>query len=323
MQSVTKLIRILIGVILHAKDGSFLISSRSIQPHPPRPHTPKSSEVLFRRDKYPIFARRTLTTSHTFTHTISHPLRYFVRLSFDGSAYHGWQIQPNAVTVQQKLDESLTTLLRTPIQTVGAGRTDAGVNAHCMVAHFDHHAADGKELNTTDLTFKLNRILPRDIAVQRVIRVADDAHARFDARSRTYRYWVYREKSPFLRYYATRLNFPVDFELMNQAARLLLETRDFTSFSKLHTDVKTNICKVTQAQWTSVDGNLWQFEITADRFLRNMVRSVVGTLVDVGRGRISLEEFARVIQAKDRCAAGESMPGNALSLWDITYDFEI
>ena len=250
-------------------------------------------------------------------------MRYFVRLSFDGSAYHGWQIQPNAVTVQQKLDESLTTLLRTPIQTVGAGRTDAGVNAHCMVAHFDHHAADEKELNTTDLTFKLNRILPRDIAVQRVIRVADDAHARFDARSRTYRYWVYREKSPFLRYYATRLNFPVDFELMNQAARLLLETRDFTSFSKLHTDVKTNICEVTQAQWTSVDGNLWQFEITADRFLRNMVRSVVGTLVDVGRGRISLEEFARVIQAKDRCAAGESMPGNALSLWDITYDFEI
>lgn len=250
-------------------------------------------------------------------------MRYFIHLSFDGAAYHGWQVQPNAVTVQQRLDEALTTLLRTPIATLGAGRTDAGVNAHCMVAHFDYDAPDGTELDTANLTFKLNRLLPRDIAVQRVIRVADDAHARFDARSRTYRYWVYREKSPFLRHYATKLNFPVDFQLMNQAARLLLSTADFTSFSKVHTDVKTNICRVTKAEWTCVDGNLWQFEITADRFLRNMVRSVVGTLIDVGRGRITISEFADIIRRKDRCAAGESMPGNALSLWNITYDFDI
>lgn len=250
-------------------------------------------------------------------------MRYFIRLSFDGSAYHGWQIQPNAVTVQQRLDESLSTILRQEISTVGAGRTDAGVNAHCMVAHFDCQQPEGALLDLKDLRFKLNRLLPQDISVQRIIPVSPDAHARFDARSRTYRYWIYREKSPFLRHYATRLNFPVDFDRMNEAAAILLETRDFTSFSKLHTDAKTNICKVTKAEWTCIDGDCWQFEITADRFLRNMVRSVVGTLVDVGRGRLSIDEFRRVISLKDRCAAGESMPAKALSLWDICYDFDV
>lgn len=248
-------------------------------------------------------------------------MRYFITLSYDGAAYHGWQVQPNAVTVQQRLNECLSTLLRTPIETVGAGRTDAGVNAHCMVAHFDYVGPDPeKELNGEQLTFKLNRILPRDIAVQRVERVRDDAHARFDARSRTYHYWVYLHKTPFLRHYATQLNFPVDFDRMNEAADVLLHTCDFTSFSKLHTDVKTNICRVSRARWTTEDGNLWMFEITADRFLRNMVRSVVGTLLDVGRGRLSLDDFKQVIARKDRCAAGESMPGHALSLVDITYD---
>lgn len=248
-------------------------------------------------------------------------MRYFITLSYDGAAYHGWQVQPNAVTVQQRLNECLSTLLRTPVETVGAGRTDAGVNAHCMVAHFDYECAEPeKELDGAQLTFKLNRILPRDIAVQRVERVRDDAHARFDAKSRTYHYWVYIRKTPFLRHYATQLHFPVDFDRMNEAAEVLLHTSDFTSFSKLHTDVKTNICRVSRARWTTEDGNLWMFEITADRFLRNMVRSVVGTLLDVGRGRLSLDEFKQVIERKDRCAAGESMPGHALSLVDITYD---
>ena len=251
-------------------------------------------------------------------------MRYFITFSYDGAAYHGWQVQPNAVTVQQRLDECLSTVLRTPVQTVGAGRTDAGVNAHCMVAHFDYSAPNNSmPLDCDNLTFKLNRILPRDIAVKQVKRVKDDAHARFDARSRTYHYWVYIRKTPFLRHYATQLHFPVDFQRMNEAASVLCETQDFTSFSKLHTDVKTNICHVTKAEWTTEDGNLWQFEITADRFLRNMVRSVVGTLLDVGRGRLSLEDFKQVIASKDRCAAGESMPGHALSLVDITYDEKI
>lgn len=247
-------------------------------------------------------------------------MRYFIYLSYDGTAYHGWQVQPNAISVQQKLNECLSTLLRGKCSEVtGAGRTDAGVHAHMMAAHFDTE----NEIDETWLTDKLNRILPQDIAVSRVIRVKDDAHARFDAKARTYHYWIYTQKNPFKRQYATRITFPLDFTRMNEAAKYLCQVSDFTSFSKLHTDTKTNICHVTHAEWTEVGKDLWQFEITADRFLRNMVRAVVGTLIEVGRGRLTIEAFKQVIARKDRCAAGDSMPGNALSLVDIRYDDDI
>lgn len=246
-------------------------------------------------------------------------MRYFIYLSFDGTNYHGWQVQPNAVSVQQRLNEALGTLLRIPTEVTGAGRTDAGVHAASMVAHFD----SPQPIDGAWLTSKLNRLLPQDIAVSKVLPVRDQAHARFDATSRTYHYHIYTSKNPFRRYYATRISYPLDFEAMNKAAEKLLHVDDFTSFSKLHTDAKTNICHVTRAQWIQTEEDLWRFEITADRFLRNMVRAVVGTLVEVGRGRLSLSDFERVIASKDRCAAGDSMPGNALSLVDITYNKEL
>lgn len=242
-------------------------------------------------------------------------MRYFIFLSYDGTAYHGWQMQPNAVSVQQRLNEALSTLMRGAVEVVGAGRTDTGVHARMLVAHFDAAA----DLDTDRLTDKLNRLLPPDISVGRIRPVRSDAHARFDALSRTYHYYVYTRKDPFRRHFATRLFFMPDYERMNRAARLLLETRDFTSFSKLHTDAKTNLCKVTQARWVRVDEDCWRFEITADRFLRNMVRAVVGTLLEVGRGRMDIEGFAAVIERRNRCAAGDSVPGNALSLVDIVY----
>lgn len=247
-------------------------------------------------------------------------MRYFIYLSYDGTAYHGWQVQPNAISVQQRLNECLAKLLRGKNSDVtGAGRTDAGVHAHMMVAHFDvDDLIDGRWL-----TDKLNRILPQDIAVSKVVRVRDEAHARFDAKARTYHYWIYTHKNPFQRQYATRITFPLNFERMNEAARYLLQVDDFTSFSKLHTDTKTNICKVMKAEWTEVENDLWQFEITADRFLRNMVRAVVGTLIEVGRGRLSIDDFKSVVAKKNRCAAGDSMPGNALSLVEIRYEPDI
>ncbi|MDD7079197.1 MAG: tRNA pseudouridine(38-40) synthase TruA [Prevotella sp.] len=247
-------------------------------------------------------------------------MRYFIYLSYDGTAYHGWQVQPNAISVQQRLNECLAKLLRGKNSDVtGAGRTDAGVHAHMMVAHFDvDELVDGKWL-----TDKLNRILPQDIAVSKVVRVRDEAHARFDAKARTYHYWIYTQKNPFQRQYATRITFPLNFERMNEAARYLLQVEDFTSFSKLHTDTKTNICHVMKAEWIEMENDVWQFEITADRFLRNMVRAVVGTLIEVGRGRLSIDDFKSVVAKKNRCAAGDSMPGNALSLVDIRYEPDI
>ncbi len=262
-------------------------------------------------------------------------MRYFIYLAYDGTAYHGWQIQPNAISVQQRLNEALSTLLRTNVETVGAGRTDTSVNAARMVAHFDYPSLDNRKIEPTvasetnplsetaldckRLSDKLCRILPRDISVDFIRRVKPDAHARFDATARTYHYDVYAQKNPFLRHYATRLFFVPDFALMNEAAKALIATEDFTSFSKVDSDAKTNICHVTRAEWVEVSPGHWRFIISADRFLRNMVRAIVGTLLDVGRGRISLEDFRRIIAKKDRCAAGESVPGNALSLVDIAY----
>lgn len=246
-------------------------------------------------------------------------MRYFIYLSYDGTDYHGWQIQPNAVSVQQKLNEALSTLLRDNVEVTGAGRTDAGVHASLMVAHFDL----SHEVDTEELARKLNRFLPQDIAIDKIVRVKDDAHARFDAVERTYHYWVYTQKNPFRRHYATRITFPLDFEKMNEAAAYLLDVTDFTSFSKLHTDAKTNNCKVYKAKWTQTEDGLWRFEISADRFLRNMVRAVVGTLIEVGRGRLTVDQFKNVIEQKDRCAAADSMPGNALFLVDIRYPEDI
>ncbi len=216
--------------------------------------------------------------------------------------------------MQQCLEEALSTLLRTPLEVVGAGRTDAGVHARMMVAHFDleHTIPD-------DLAYKLNRLLPKDIAVSGVERVADDLHARFSATRRTYRYYIHTTKQPFSRHYSAQINYPLDFEQMNSAAAMLLNVSDFAAFSKVHTDVKTTVCTVIEARWVQTDQHNWHFVISANRFLRNMVRAVVGTLLDVGRGRITLEEFQTVIASKNRCAAGDSVPANALFLEEILY----
>ena len=242
--------------------------------------------------------------------------RYFIYLAYDGTAYHGWQIQPNGDSVQQRLMEALQTLLRREVvEVTGAGRTDAGVHAKLMVAHFDDEAG----LDCRKLADKLNRLLPPDISIFKVEPVEPDMHARFSAKSRRYEYYVTTAKQPFMRAYRYRLHQMPDFQLMNKAAQLLLQQDDFTSFSKLHTDVKTNICHVTRAEWSQVDEVTWVFQIQADRFLRNMVRAVVGTLLEVGFGKLSLEGFRQVIAQKDRCSAGMSVPAQGLFLAEIMY----
>ena len=219
--------------------------------------------------------------------------------------------------LQEVLNKSLSTLLRQPVEVTGAGRTDAGVNASMMVAHFDTATPI-----PSNLDYKLNKFLPSDIAIHSIEEVSPDAHARFSAISRTYHYYVITEKSPF-EPYAYRYPQPLDFNLMNKAAELLYQYNDFTSFSKLHTDVKTNNCKITLAHWQQVSPIKWEFTITADRFLRNMVRAIVGTLIEVGRGAITIDQFRTIIEKKDRCSAGTSVPGNALFLADVKYDNSI
>lgn len=242
-------------------------------------------------------------------------MRYFIYMAYDGTNYHGWQVQPNGNSVQAELIRALSTFLRSETEVVGAGRTDAGVHARLMVAHFDYDAI----LDCTLLTDKLNRLLPPDISVYRVRRVHPDAHARFDATYRTYQYHVSLCKDPFGRHYAWRLFHTLDFERMNEAARTLFDYTDFTSFSKLHTDVKTNNCRIMHAEWTRSSETEWVFTIRADRFLRNMVRAIVGTLVEVGRGKLTVEGFRKVIEQKNRCSAGSSVPGHALFLVDVGY----
>lgn len=251
-------------------------------------------------------------------------MRYFITLSYDGTNYHGWQIQPNGNSVQEELQKALSTLLRQPIEVVGAGRTDAGVHARMMVAHFDWCPSPQPSLKGEGwgegLRYKLNKILPKDIAVQKVEAVADDMHARFSATSRTYHYFIHLRKSPFLRAYSWYVYGNLDFDRMNEAAKVLLEYKDFTSFSKVNTDTKTNDCTVTKAVWEELKPGEWRFTVTANRFLRNMVRAIVGTLVEVGRGKMTVEQFRKVIEQKNRCSAGESVPGNALFLVDIKYN---
>ena len=245
--------------------------------------------------------------------------RYFIYLAYDGTNYHGWQIQPNGESVQECLMKALSTFLRREVEVVGAGRTDAGVHASLMVAHFDNE----EELEPSAVTEKLNRLLPPDISVYKVCKVRSDAHARFDATARMYKYYVTTAKYPFNRQYRCRIYGSLDFDRMNEAAHTLFDYSDFTSFSKLHTDVKTNLCKIMQARWTQEDDTTWVFTIQADRFLRNMVRAIVGTLIEVGRGKLSVDGFREIIEQKDRCKAGTSVPGHALFLVNIDYPPEI
>lgn len=242
-------------------------------------------------------------------------MRYFVTFSYDGTRYHGWQIQPNGDSVQARLQGALSTLLRQEIGVTGAGRTDAGVHARMMVAHFDYDGA----LDCTQLTYKLNRLLPYDIAVEKVEPVSEEMHARFSATSRTYHYYIHTTKDPFCRVYSCELHYPLDFQKMNEAGLLLTGYDDFGAFCKAGADVKTTLCHVTEARWVQTSPTTWYFRITANRFLRNMVRAVVGTMIDVGRGRLSLVDFCKVIEGKRRTEAGESMPGNALFLEKIEY----
>ncbi len=242
-------------------------------------------------------------------------MRYFIWFGYDGTHYHGWQIQPNGVTVQSELQRCLSLLMREEVSVTGAGRTDAGVHARQMAAHFDTN----QRLDTALMVKKLNGLLHEDISVYCIEPVADDLHARFSATSRTYHYYVHTQKSPFLNAYSLELHYQLDFDLMNEAGRILLEYEDFGAFCKAGSDVKTTLCKVTQAQWVQTSSTTWYFEITANRFLRNMVRAVVGTLVEVGRGRMSLEEFRQVIEGKKRTQAGESMPAKALFLEKVMY----
>ncbi len=245
-------------------------------------------------------------------------MRYFLRCSYCGAGFHGWQVQPHDSSVQQEIERALSMVLRQPTAIVGAGRTDAGVNAATMWAHFDAHPIH----DCDRLVHSLNGILCKDIAIHCIRAVHDDAHARFDATSRTYKYYVHTTKSPFLYPLSWYCRWDLDYELMNQAAQRMMQYRDFTSFSKLHTDVKTNNCVITHARWER-EGEQWVFTITADRFLRNMVRAIVGTLVEVGQHKISIEQFCDIIEKKDRCKAGTSMPGNALFLWDVTYPYPL
>lgn len=246
-------------------------------------------------------------------------LRYFLHLAYNGADYHGWQSQPNAITVQETVEKALSKVLRRQVAIVGAGRTDTGVNARSMYAHFD---VDNEIADPQRLISALNSLVGRDIAIYGIRRVADDAHARFDAVARTYKYFVTTRKSPFDYRFAWNPPYRLDVDAMNAAAARLADYIDFTSFSKLHTDVATNNCRIYEARWTA-EGDRLTFTIKADRFLRNMVRAIVGTLVDVGRGKTSVDEFCRIIERKDRCAAGASVPGNALFLWQVDYPYEV
>ena len=249
-------------------------------------------------------------------------MRYFIHLAYNGTNYCGWQTQPELPTVQLTLEQALTMLLRHPIAIVGCGRTDTGVHASDFYAHFDYpDNTEATPLDTGQLTFKLNSFLPADIAIFSIFPVKDNAHARFDATARTYQYHVSDRRLPFCQGLYSRIYFHPDIDLMNRAAEILMEYDDFTSFAKLHTQVKTNICHLTHARWETVDEQ-WVFTIRSNRFLRNMVRSVTGTLLDVGRGKLSLDGLRHIIESKNRCSAGVSMPPQGLFLTKVEYPWD-
>ncbi|WP_222984794.1 tRNA pseudouridine(38-40) synthase TruA [Flagellimonas meishanensis] len=245
-------------------------------------------------------------------------MRYFIRFSYFGKAYHGWQKQPNATTVQETLENALSTLLRHPIEVVGAGRTDTGVHAKEMFAHFDFEAL----ADIQDLAHRLNAFLPEDIAVQDIFKVKPDAHARFDAIERTYEYWVVQHKNPFHWDFAHLVRQDLNLDHMNKAASLLMEHSDFECFSKSNTDVKTFNCEVRGAFW-KWEGERLVFTITADRFLRNMVRAIVGTLLDIGTGKMEPNIMKEIIASKSRSEAGVSVPAKGLYLTKVLYPKEL
>lgn len=247
--------------------------------------------------------------------------RYFLKLAFDGTRYHGWQIQKNAASIQQLLSNALTLFLKEPVKLTGAGRTDAGVHAREYYAHFDcaeimDHAA------RTRLVFKLNRFLPSDIVIYDIIPVISSANARFSATKRTYKYYIHTFKDPFIDPYSQYLYGTISVHAMNAGANILLKTKDFTSFSKVDSDTKTNICNLVTARWEKI-GNDLVFTITADRFLRNMVRAIVGTLLDIGKGKLKVTDLEKIIVAKNRSDAGESVVAKGLFLEKIEYPEEI
>ena len=251
------------------------------------------------------------------TKLVNH-LRYFVRFSYLGKAYHGWQKQPNAQTVQQIMEECFSTLLRIPVELVAAGRTDTGVHAAEMYAHFDHEGLN----KIHELVNRLNSFLPDDIAIDEIFEVPDDAHARFSAVERTYMYCITRVKDPFCLDTAYYTRQAYDISLMNEAAKILIGKKDFECFSKSNTDVKTFICDLRTAHWEYQD-NQMIFTVSADRFLRNMVRAIVGTLLEVGVGKISLKDVNSIIKSKDRALAGVSVPAKGLSLVRVQYPKDI
>ena len=250
-------------------------------------------------------------------------MRYFIRFAYDGTAFHGSQRQPNGITVQQTMEQALAMIFREEVPLTFAGRTDAGVHAREMYAHFDIPDDDNSKLLIQNSKFRLNGILPDSIAIFDIYPVTDDAHARFSATRRTYEYHIVDHKDPFLCQQATRVRPGLDFAAMNEAARLLIGKQDFASFCRTNTDVKTTICDLTRAEWKELGNGHAVFTIAADRFLRNMVRAVVGTLFEVGRGKITKEQFAQVITQHNRCAAGDSAPAEGLFLTHIEYPQDI
>jgi tRNA pseudouridine38-40 synthase len=244
--------------------------------------------------------------------------RYFIEIAYNGQAYSGWQHQPNALSIQEVIEEALTKLLsKEKVSIVGCGRTDAGVHAQQYFFHVDLP----NSFDTEHLIFKLNRMLPDAVVVFNLRAVGNDLHARFSAKSRTYRYFIHQNKDPFKTNFSWYFTQDLDLEKMNASAEHLIGTKDFTSFSKVHTDVKTNICEVLSAKWHTMEDRSIYFEITANRFLRNMVRAVVGTLIDVGTGKLDANDINLILEQKDRGAASLSVPACGLFLWEIQYDF--
>lgn len=242
--------------------------------------------------------------------------RYFLEIAFDGTNFHGWQVQENANTVQQELNKALATILQSEIETTGCGRTDTGVHATQFFVHFDCDPVEDEQ----KFVFRLNGILPESIGVKRMMLVDDEAHARFDATSRTYHYKIHSGKDPFSVNRSMFLAHLPDLDAMNAAAKALFDFEDFTSFSKSNTQTYTNNCKVSQAEWSQKDNEL-TFVITADRFLRNMVRAIVGTLLEVGQGQLDKEGFRKIIESKDRKNAGQSVPACGLYLANVVYPY--